>query len=153
MYTRDLLWKFEMENASPQMTPMSTSTTLDANEDGKEVDQKVYRGMIGSLLYLTAMRPDIQFAIGLCAHFQASPRESHRTAIKRILSYIKFTPEFSLWYSTDSSLSLLGFLDSDHAGCRIDRKSTSVSWSSRKQSSVATSTCEAEYIVVASCCS
>ncbi|WVZ80395.1 LOW QUALITY PROTEIN: hypothetical protein U9M48_027869 [Paspalum notatum var. saurae] len=135
-----------MADASPQMTPMSTSTALDADEDGKEVDQKVYRWMIGSLLYLTAMRPDIQF--------DASPRESHRTAVKRILRYIKFTPEF------DSSLSLLGFSDSDHAGCQIDRKSTSgicqflgTSLSSRKQSSVATSTCEAEYIAAASCCS
>ncbi|WVZ84568.1 LOW QUALITY PROTEIN: hypothetical protein U9M48_031593, partial [Paspalum notatum var. saurae] len=162
-YTRDLLRKFEMADASPHMTPMSTSTALDADEDGKEVDQKVYRGMIGSLLYLIATRPDIQFAIGLCARFQASPRESHRTTVKRILRYIKFTPEFGLWYSADSSLSLLGFSDSDHAGCQIDRKSTSgtcqflgtslVSWSSRKQSSVATSTCEAEYVAAASCCS
>ncbi|WVZ64767.1 hypothetical protein U9M48_014241 [Paspalum notatum var. saurae] len=152
-----------MADASPQMTPMSTSAALDADEDGKEVDQKVYREMIGSLLYLTATRLDIQFVVGLCARFQASPRESHRTAVKRILRYIKFTPEFGLWYSADSSLSLLGFSDSDHAGCRIDRKSTSgtcqflgtslVSWSSRKQSSVATSTCEAEYVAAASCCS
>ncbi|WVZ80684.1 LOW QUALITY PROTEIN: hypothetical protein U9M48_028141 [Paspalum notatum var. saurae] len=146
--------KFEMADASPQMTPMSTSTALDADEDGKEVAQKVYRRMIG---------PDIQFVVGLCARFQASPRESHRTAVKQILRYIKFTPEFVLWYSADSSLSLLSFSDSDHAGCRIDRKSTSgtcqflgtslVSWSSRKQSSVATSTCEAEYVAAASCCS
>ncbi|WVZ64135.1 LOW QUALITY PROTEIN: hypothetical protein U9M48_013699 [Paspalum notatum var. saurae] len=141
-YTRDLLRKFEMADASPQMTPMSTSTALDADKDGKEVDQKVYRGMIGSLLYLTATRSDIQFAVCLCARFQASPRESHSTAVKRILRYIKFSPEFGLWYSADSSLSLLGFSDSDHAGCRIDRKSTS-----------ATSTCEAEYVAVASCCS
>ncbi|WVZ83014.1 hypothetical protein U9M48_030204 [Paspalum notatum var. saurae] len=145
------------------MTPMSTSTALDTDEDGKEVDQKVYRGMIGSLLYLTATRPDIQFAVGLCARFQASPRQSHRTAVKRILRYVKFTPKFGIWYSADSSLSLLGFSDSDHARCRLDRKSTSgicqflgtslVSWSSRKQSSVATSTCEAEYVATASCCS
>ncbi|WVZ98041.1 hypothetical protein U9M48_043524 [Paspalum notatum var. saurae] len=97
-YTRDLLRKFEMADASPQMTPMSTSTALDADEDGKEVDQKV------------------------------SPRESHRTAVKRILRYIKFTQEFGLWYSADSSLSLHGFSDSDHAGCRMDRKSTSGGW-------------------------
>ncbi|WVZ89811.1 hypothetical protein U9M48_036170, partial [Paspalum notatum var. saurae] len=110
--------------------------------------------MIGPLLYLTTTRPDIQFAIGLCARFQESPRESHRTAVKRILRYIKFTLEFGLSYSAVSSLSLLGFSDSNHAGCRIDRKSTSgtcqflgtslVSWSSHKQSSVATSTCEAD---------
>ncbi|WVZ85181.1 hypothetical protein U9M48_032131 [Paspalum notatum var. saurae] len=147
-----------MADVSPQMTPMSTSTALDAIEDGKEV----YRGMIGSLLYLTATRLDIQFVVGLCARFQVSPRESHRTAVKRILRYIKFTPKFGLWYSADSSLSL-SFLDSDHAGCQLDRKSTSgtcqflgtslVSWSSRKQSSVATSTCEVEYVAAASCCS
>ncbi|WVZ97403.1 hypothetical protein U9M48_042943 [Paspalum notatum var. saurae] len=90
------------------------------------------------------------------ARYTASPRESHRTAVRRILRHIKFTLEFGLWYSADSSLSLLGFSDSDHAGCRIDRKSTFgtcqflgtslVSWSSRKQSSVATSTCEAECV-------
>ncbi|WVZ85052.1 LOW QUALITY PROTEIN: hypothetical protein U9M48_032014 [Paspalum notatum var. saurae] len=149
-YTRDLLRKFEIADASPQMTPMCTSIALDADEDGKEVDPKVYRGMIGSLLYLTATRLDIQFAV--CALIFR--RLQGRTAVKRILRYIKFTPEFGFWYSADSTLSLLGFSDSDHAGCRLDRKSTSgtyrflgtslVFWSSRKQSSVATSTCEAE---------
>ncbi|WVZ75460.1 hypothetical protein U9M48_023510 [Paspalum notatum var. saurae] len=119
--------------------------------------------MIGSLLYLTATRPDIQFAVCLCARYQASPRTSHRQAVKRIFRYLKFTPELGLWYSLDSSLSLRGFSDADHAGCRIDRKSTSgtcqllgtslVSWSSRKQTSVSLSTIEAEYIAAARCCS
>ncbi|WVZ63059.1 hypothetical protein U9M48_012729 [Paspalum notatum var. saurae] len=140
-YTHDLLRKFDMADAWPQMTLMSLSTMLDKDEDGVEVDQKVYRGMIGSLIYLIATRPDIQFA--------ASPRASHRTAMKRILRYIMFTLEFGLWYSLDSSLSLLGFSDADFAGCRVERKCTSVSWSSRKQTSVAL---EAEYIAAASCC-
>ncbi|WVZ93913.1 hypothetical protein U9M48_039863 [Paspalum notatum var. saurae] len=153
-YTRDLLRKYEMADASPQMTPMSTSAALDADEDGKEVDQKVYRGMIGSLLYLTATRPDIQFAVGLCARFQASLRESHRTAVKRILRYIKFTPEFGLWYSADSSLSFLGFSDSDHAGPQVYFWYLSVfGYFSSLLSSVATSICEAEYVAAASCCS
>ncbi|WVZ76672.1 hypothetical protein U9M48_024626, partial [Paspalum notatum var. saurae] len=101
--------------------------------------------MIGSLLYLTATRPDIQFAVCLCARYQASPRTSHHQAVKRIFRYLKFTPELGLWYSSGSSLSLRGFSDADHAGCQIDRKSTSgtcqllgtslVSWSSRKQAS------------------
>ncbi|WVZ76309.1 hypothetical protein U9M48_024295 [Paspalum notatum var. saurae] len=144
-------------------TPMSTNTALDADEDGEAVDQKKFRGMIGSLLYLTATRPDIQFAVCLCALYQASPRTSHRQAVKRIFRYLKFTPELGLWYSSGSSLSLRRFLDADHAGCRIDRKSTSctcqllgtslVSWSSRKQASVALSTTEAEYVAAASCCS
>ncbi|WVZ77228.1 hypothetical protein U9M48_025117 [Paspalum notatum var. saurae] len=113
--------------------------------------------MIGSLLYLTATRPDIQFAVFLCARYQASPRTPHRQAVKRIFRYLKFTPELGLWYSSGSSLSLRGFSDADHAGCRIDRKSTFgtcqllgtslVSWSSRKQASVALSTTEAEYLL------
>ncbi|WVZ90653.1 hypothetical protein U9M48_036936 [Paspalum notatum var. saurae] len=119
--------------------------------------------MIGSLLYLTATRPDIQFAVCLCARYQTSPRTFHRQAVKRIFRYLKFTPELGLWYSSSSSLFFRGFSDADHAGCRIERKSTSgtcqllltslVSWSSRKQASVSLSTTEAEYIAAASCCS
>jgi hypothetical protein len=119
--------------------------------------------MIGSLLHLTATRPDIQFSVYLCARFQASSRTSLRQAVKRIFRYIQYTPELSFWYSAPSSLLLLGFSDADFAGCRIDQKSTSgtcqffgsslVSWSSRKQSSVAQSTIKAKYVVAASCCS
>ncbi|WVZ75610.1 LOW QUALITY PROTEIN: hypothetical protein U9M48_023648 [Paspalum notatum var. saurae] len=152
-----------MGDSKPMTTPISTNTVLDADEDGEVVDQKEFRGMIGSLLYLTATRPDIQFAVYLCARYQASPRTSHRQAVKRIFRYLKFTPELGLWYSSGSSLSLRGFSDADHAGCWIDHKSTSgtcqllgtslVSWSSRKQASVALSTTKAEYIAAASCCS
>ncbi|WVZ48591.1 hypothetical protein U9M48_000012 [Paspalum notatum var. saurae] len=162
-YTRDILKKFNLGDSKPMTTPMSTNTALDADEDGEAVNQKEFRGMTGSLLYLTATRPDIQFAVCLCARYQASPRTSHLQAVKRIFRYLKFTPELGLWYSSGSSLSLKGFSDADHAGCRIDRKSTSgtcqllgtslVSWSSRKQASVALSTTEAEYVAAASCCS
>jgi hypothetical protein len=119
--------------------------------------------MIGSLLYLTATRPDIQFSVCLCARFQVSPRTSHRQVVKRIFSYLCHTPDFGLWYSASSSLALLGFSDADFVGCRLGRKSTSetcqffgsswVSLSSRKQSSVTQSTTEAEYVAAASCCS
>ncbi|WVZ58772.1 hypothetical protein U9M48_009003 [Paspalum notatum var. saurae] len=162
-YTRDILKKFNMGDSKPMTTPMSTNTALDADEDGEAVDQKEFRGMIGSLLYLTATRPDIQFAVYLCARYQASPRTSHHQAVKRIFRYLKFTPELGIWYSSGSSLSLRGFSDADHAGYPIDRKSTSgtcqllgtslVSWYSRKQASVALSTTEAEYVAAASCCS
>ncbi|WVZ80825.1 hypothetical protein U9M48_028272 [Paspalum notatum var. saurae] len=148
-YTRDILKKFNIGDSKPKTTPMSTNTTLDANEDGEAVDQKEFQGMIGSLLYLTTTRPDIQFVVCLCAHCQASPRTSHHQAVKRIFRCLKFTPEHGLWYSSGSSLSLRGFSDADHRGCRIDRKSTSgtcqllgtslVSWSSRKQASVSLS--------------
>ncbi|WVZ64231.1 hypothetical protein U9M48_013788 [Paspalum notatum var. saurae] len=83
-YTRDILKKFNMGDSKPMTTPMSTNTALDADENGEAVDQKEFRGMIGSLLYLTATRPDIQFAVYLCARYQASPRTSHRQAVKRI---------------------------------------------------------------------
>ncbi|WVZ52052.1 hypothetical protein U9M48_003147 [Paspalum notatum var. saurae] len=124
-YTRDILKKFNMGDSKPMTTPISTNTALDTDEDGEAVDQKEFRGMIGSLLCLTATRPDIQFAVCLCARYQASPRASHRQAVKRIFRFLKFTPELGLWYSSGSSLSLRGFSDANHVGYRIDRKSTS----------------------------
>jgi hypothetical protein len=162
-YTKDIVRKFKMEDSKAMVTPMSTTTALDADEEGEHVDQKEYRSMIGSLLYLTTTRSDIQFLVCLCARFQASPRTLHWQAVKRIFRYLRHTPDFGLWYSTYSSLSLHGFSDTDFVGCRLDRKSTSetcqflgsslVSWSSRKQSSVTQSTTEAEYVAAASCCS
>ncbi|WVZ89564.1 LOW QUALITY PROTEIN: hypothetical protein U9M48_035948 [Paspalum notatum var. saurae] len=141
-YTRDILKKFNMGDSKPMTTPMSTNTALDADEDGEAVDQKEFRGMIRFYFVLDGDRPDIRFA--------ASPRTSHRQAVKRIFRYLKFTTELGLWYSSGSSLSPRGFSDADHAGCWIDRKSTSgtcqllgtslVSWSSRKHASVALST-------------
>jgi hypothetical protein len=124
-YTKDILKKFKMDDSKALSTPMSTTTALDADEDGEPVDQKEYRSMIGSLLYLTATRPDIQFSLCLCARFQASPRTSHWQAIKRIFRYLRYTPELGLWYSASSSLSRLGFSDADFAWCRVDMKSTS----------------------------
>jgi hypothetical protein len=162
-YTKDVVRKFKMEDSKAMTTPVSTTTAIDADEEGQQVDQKEYRSMIGSLLNLTATRPDIQFSVCLCSRFQASPRTSHRQAVKHIFMYLHHTPDFVLWYSAASSLALYGFTEADFAGCRLDRKSTSrtcqfwgsflVSWSSRKQSSVAQSTTEAEYVAAASCCS
>jgi hypothetical protein len=162
-YTKDLLRKFDMGEAKPLLTPMSTTTALDEDKGGEAMDQKEYQSMIRSLLYLTATRPDIQFTVCLCARFQSSPRTSHCQAIKRIMRYLRFTPKFGLWFSASSSLSLYGYSDADYAGYRVERKSTTrtcqflgsslVSWSSRKQSTVAPSTIEAEYVAGAACCS
>jgi hypothetical protein len=117
--------KFNMDELKPMSTPMSTSTSLDLDENGEAVDQREYRSMIGSLLYLTVTRSDIQFTMCLCARFQASTCSSHRMAVQQIFSYLKHTPEFGIWYSASSSLDLVGFSDTYFAGCGIDRKSTS----------------------------
>jgi hypothetical protein len=161
-YTQDMLKKFDMEKAKPIKTPMPTNGHLDLNEDGKAVDQKVYRSMIGSLLYLCASRPDIMLSVCMCARFQANPKECHLVAVKRILRYLVHTPNLGLWYPKGSTFELLGYSDSDYAGCRVDRKSTTgtcqfigrslVSWSSKKQNSVALSTAEAEYVAAGACC-
>jgi hypothetical protein len=94
----DILKKFKMDDSKPLSTPMSTTTVLDADEDGEPVDQKEFLSMIGSLLYLTATRLDIQFSVCLCTCFQVSPRNSHRQAVKRIFRYLRYTPELGLWY-------------------------------------------------------
>jgi hypothetical protein len=108
-YTKDLMKKLNMAELKLVSTPMSSVASLGPDEDGDVVDQREYKSMIGSLLYLTATRPDIQFAVGLCARFQSNPRSSHRTAVQRIFRYLKHTPEFGIWYSASSSLDLVGF--------------------------------------------
>ncbi|KAJ9542154.1 hypothetical protein OSB04_028660 [Centaurea solstitialis] len=162
-YIKDMLKKFKMSDCSPIKTPMPTGNLLGPDLAGKSVDQKIYRSMIGSLLYLTATRPDIMFATCFCARFQANPKESHLAAVKRILQYLKGTPELGLWYPKDSSFELISFTNTDYGGCKLDRKSTSgscqflvdklVSWTSKKQNCVSTSTAEAEYVATTSCCS
>nr|KYP68970.1 Copia protein [Cajanus cajan] len=123
---------------------------------------KKYRGMIGSLLYLTASRPDFMFIVCLCAIYQSNPKEPHLSAVKRIMRYLLGTINLALWYPKNMPFNLVGYSDSDFVGCKIDRNSTSgtchfirsalVSWLTKKQNSVALSTAEVEYIVVGSCC-
>ena len=160
-YTKYLLKRFNMLDNSSASTPMATTIKLDQHQ-GDEVDVTSYRGMIGSLLYLTASRPDIMYATCLCARFQAQPREPHLIAVKRIFRFLKGNPDLGLWYPRESDFNLIGYSDADFSGCKVDRKSTSggcqflgdrlVSWSSKKQKSISTSTVEAEYIAAGSCC-
>ncbi|GJS16164.1 hypothetical protein Tco_0410636 [Tanacetum coccineum] len=91
---------------------------------GKPVNETSYRGMIGSLVYLTTTRHDIQFSTVLCARYQSNPKESHLTAMKRILRYLKGTPTLGLYYLKCSGFDLKGYSDSDYAGCNMDKKST-----------------------------
>ena len=106
-----------MEGCKPIKTPMPTNGHLDLDEGGNPVDQTLYHSKIGSLLYLTASRPDIMFSVCMCARFQANPRESHMIALKRILRYLSHTPSIGLWYPKGAAFLLVGYSVSDYAGC------------------------------------
>ena len=103
-YVKDILKKFGMKDAKPIKTPIATNGHLDLDEEGNPVDQKLYRSMMGSLLFWTASSPDIIFSVCMCARFQAAPRECHLTAVKRILRYLKYTPNIGLWYPKGARL-------------------------------------------------
>jgi hypothetical protein len=161
-YIKDMLKKFGMKDEKAISTPIGTNESLDNDASSNMVDQKMYWSMIESLLYVTASRPDVMFSVCMCARFQASPRESHLKATKRILRYLKHTQNIGLWYPKGAKLELIDYSDSNYAGCKVERRSTSgtcqllerplVSWSSKKQNSVALSIAKAEYITVGSCC-
>jgi hypothetical protein len=121
IYTRHAqeVWHGKVKHAK---TPMSSNGHLDLNEEGKPVDQIIYRSMIGSLLYLCASRPDIMLSVCMCARFQANPKDYHLVAVKRILRYLVHTQNLGLWYPKGSLFDLLGYFDSDYAGCKVDQK-------------------------------
>ena len=157
-YARNIVKKFGLDSQKHASTLMSSSTKLNVDSSGVEVSPTLYRSIIGSLLYLTANRPDIAFSVGVYARYQAAPKESHLTAVKRIIRYINGTPDYGLWHSKDSNACIAGYSDADWASSMDDRKSTSggwfylgnnlVSWMSKKQNSVSLSTAKAEYIVM-----
>ena len=150
-----------MEDSKPVCTPMVTGCSLSSNDESTVVHQPTYRSMIGSMLYLTGIRPDIMHAVGIAGRFQENPKESHLQAVRIIFKYLEGTQDFGLWYPRDADLTLDAYTDADWAGSVDDRKSTSggafymgsrlVSWFSKKQSSIALSTIEAEYVDVACC--
>nr|UBX54600.1 transposon Ty3-I Gag-Pol polyprotein [Lupinus angustifolius] len=161
-YCRDLLKRFDRDDCKPIATPMGSSTYIDIDESGKSIEISKYLSMIGSLLYLTASRPDIMFSVCLCVRYQSKPKESHLVVFKRIMKYLKGTTKVGLWYPKGSICELVGYSDSNFVGCKYERKSTSgtchilgnalVSWSCKKQACVALSTAQAEYIAAGSCC-
>ena len=104
---------------------MSSSTKLNVDSSGVEVSPTLYRSIIGSLLYHTTSRPDIAFSVGVYARYQAAPKESHLTAVKRIIRYVNGTQDYGLWYSKDSNACLASYLDANWAGSVDDQKSTS----------------------------
>ena len=122
---------------------MSTTLKLSKDENGISVDPTLYRSMIGSLFYLTVSRLDICYSVGVCARYQSNPKESHITAVKKIIRYVSGTLDYGIWYSKDSNVSLTGFSDANRTGNVDDRKCTSgdyfylgnnlISWHSKKQ--------------------
>jgi hypothetical protein len=161
-YTLDLLKKFGMNKANPIKTPMGINNHLDLDMGGKPVDQKVYRSMIGSLLYLCASMIDIMLSVCMCARFQDAPKECYLRTVKRIMIYLVLTPYIDLWYPKRAHIEFIGYFDADYARCKVDRKSiyrtcqflgrSLVCWSSKKQNSVFLSMVKAEYVATGSCC-
>ncbi|XP_075107045.1 secreted RxLR effector protein 161-like [Nicotiana tabacum] len=150
-----------MENSKTINTPIAIAIDLDMDEPGSPINETMYRGIIGSLLYLKTSRPDIVFSVGLCARFQSSPRESHLMAAKRILKYLKGTQDLVLFYPSGDIFDLVGYDDTDYAGYLVDRKNTSrmayfmgsclILWGTKKQNPMALSTIEDEYVAASSC--
>nr|GEW63462.1 retrovirus-related Pol polyprotein from transposon TNT 1-94 [Tanacetum cinerariifolium] len=143
-------------------TPMVPPNNLGPYLAGKPVNETSYRGMIGSLMYLTATRLGVYFLTVLCARYHSNPKESYLTSMKRILGYLKGTPALGLYYTKCLGFDVKGYLDSDYAVCNIDRKSTLgacqmlggklVCWSAKKQQSMAISLAEVEYVAAVRCC-
>ncbi|GJU71104.1 putative ribonuclease H-like domain-containing protein [Tanacetum coccineum] len=161
-YVDEILKKFGFLTVKTASTPMETSKPLMKDENAEDVDVHLYRSMIGSLMSLTSSRPDIMFAVCACARFQVTPKVSHLYAVKRIFRYLKGQPKLGLWYPKDSPFDLEAYTDSDYVGASLDRKSTTggcqflgsrlISWQCKKQTVVANSTTEAEYVAASSCC-
>ncbi|GJS56672.1 putative ribonuclease H-like domain-containing protein [Tanacetum coccineum] len=161
-YVAKILKKFDFASVKTASTPIETQKPLVKDEEASDVDVHLYRSMIGSLMYVTASRPDIMFAVYASPRFMSLQSLSHLSAVKRIFRYLKGKPKLGLWYPKVSSFDLESYSDSDYAGANLDRKSTTggcqflgrrlISWQCKKQTIVATSTTEAEYVAAASCC-
>ncbi|GKA48612.1 retrovirus-related pol polyprotein from transposon TNT 1-94 [Tanacetum coccineum] len=121
-YALEPLKKYDMESSDPVDTPMVGKSKLDEDTQRKAVDPTHYRGMVGTLMYLTASRLDLTFALCMCARYQAKPTEKHLYSVKRIFKYLRGTVNRGLWYPKDSSIALTAYADADHAGCTDTRR-------------------------------
>ncbi|GKE72589.1 uncharacterized mitochondrial protein-like protein [Tanacetum coccineum] len=159
-YVTEILKKFGFSDVKIANTPIETHKPLLKDANGEDVDEHIYRSMIGSFMYLTSSRLDIMFTVCVCARFQVNPKVSHLHAVKRIFRYLKGQPKLGLWYPNDSAFDLVAYTDSDYAGASLDRKSTTggcqflgcrlISWQCKKQNVVANSTTKAEYVPASS---
>nr|GEX50212.1 integrase, catalytic region, zinc finger, CCHC-type, peptidase aspartic, catalytic [Tanacetum cinerariifolium] len=162
-YMNMIVYQIDVKTAFLNVdTPMVEKSKLDEDTQGKAIDPTRYRGMVGTLMYLTSSRPDLVYAVCICARYQARPTKKHLHTVKIIFRYLRGIVNQGLWYSKDSAIALTAFADADHAGCQDTRHSTSesiqllgdklVRWSSKRQKSAAISSTEAEYIALFGCC-
>nr|GEV10706.1 copia protein [Tanacetum cinerariifolium] len=124
-YASEIVKKYGMLSSDYVDTPLVKKSKLDEDLQGKPVDAILYRGMIGSLMYLTSSRPDLTYAVCLCARYQVKPTKKHLNTVKMIFRYLKGTINMGLWYLKDTGMSLTAYADADHAGCQVSRRSTS----------------------------
>ncbi|XP_024160679.1 secreted RxLR effector protein 161-like [Rosa chinensis] len=162
-YAMDVLKRFGMDGSSSVGSPIILGFKLHKDEYGVRIDESYYKQVVGSLMYLTATRPDLMFSVSLISRFMAEPTEMHLQAANRILRYLRGTTSFGILNKKGGTYELLAYTDSDYAGDIEDRKSTlgyvfllssgAVSWLSKKQPIVTLSTTEAEFVAAAGCAS
>ncbi len=168
LYWEHVLNRFELTNVTPRNTPLPVGTTLDqgmspkTDSERKLMMDKPYHPVLGSVMWeQLATRPDLSFAVSLLSRFQADPGIKHWHALMHIIGYIKNTMDYGLTYSRDHDITPLAYVDADYGGCRDTRRSTSgyvftmargaITWSSKRQATVALSTIEAEYVAMFWC--
>ncbi|RVW19222.1 uncharacterized mitochondrial protein AtMg00810-like [Vitis vinifera] len=160
-YVQEILNRFQMKDCNLVSTPTQFGLKLNKDHGGKKVDSIIYKQIVGSLMYLTATRPDIMHSVSLISRYMENPTELHFLAAKKICCYLQGTKDFGLFYKKGKRSDLIGFTDSDYAGDQDNRRSTSgyvfmlgtgaVSWSSKKQLIVTLSTTEAEFVAATAC--
>ncbi|GKC24705.1 putative ribonuclease H-like domain-containing protein, partial [Tanacetum coccineum] len=161
-YVQEILKKFDLKCVRTVTTPYEAPKPKSKNEPNSPINVHLYRSMIGSLMYLIASRPDIIFAVSAYSRNQVTPTTSNLEAVKKIFKYLKGQPRLGLWYPKESRFVLEAYSNSNYAGANKDRKSTSggcqflgrrlISWQYKKQTIMATSSTEAEYVAAANCC-